>query len=144
MKGRAWTDEEIETLRRLYPVSSRRAVMQALGRGKGSICHRVKVLGLQKLTNPWTAQDIAKLRQLYPGRQIDATAQLLGRSRKAVIDKAWELGIKHRPIVKPPAIKLEPSAGPPGTDQRMADYSRRAQLGLPIFDARDRGWGSLA
>lgn len=61
-----WTDEEIATLRRLYPLLSYVQLTKHLkGRTWMAIRHKAQKMGLAEARHVWTGAEIAKLRRLY-------------------------------------------------------------------------------
>jgi hypothetical protein len=63
VNGREWTERELDTLRRLYPIQATRKVAKALGRPIYSVNYAAGKLGLHK-----TAEHMAETRRLEGGR----------------------------------------------------------------------------
>jgi DNA-binding transcriptional regulator YiaG len=70
MGGRTWTQEELETVSRLYPVTPWPALLKALpGRTKAAIRCQVISRDIRKQTNSrtsWTGTECAILTKMYP------------------------------------------------------------------------------
>jgi len=112
MNGSRWTEEEIQLLKKLYPIKFNREIASILGRSIYSIEKQANRLGLKKKPivfkkgtikmlrknemKPWSKKDIEKLKRLYPNLPTDEVAKILGRTVKAVKHKAYALGIKKQ------------------------------------------------
>lgn len=93
MTRRAWTFEELATLRRVYPTEGAPAAAAVLGRSKHSVHNKARQLGLDGKSRDWPAEDQDALRRLYPHHSAAAVAAVLGRKPGAVWAMAQKLGL---------------------------------------------------
>jgi hypothetical protein len=87
MHGKAWTLEEDEILRNLYPHEDTKVVIEILGRGVSSIKHRARKLGVTKTKE---AYDKARA-ETYKQEGLDVNSQSIENVpiNKAYMNKNW-------------------------------------------------------
>jgi hypothetical protein len=115
MTHKRWTEEEIETLEKLYPLHSASEIAQILKRSKISVQDKIAKLGLHKISEerrliyqamPWRArigkhkerlwkpEDDEKLTEMYKGgTSVEEIAKTLHRTVSAVRDRVLRLGL---------------------------------------------------
>jgi len=99
-KMKKWSKEEIEKLKKVYPVSSRAEVeAQFPDRSWDSIRWMAKVLGLKlghRRDNYWREEELRFLKKNYDKMTDKEIAQKLGRPTSAIQNKRRELGLMKR------------------------------------------------
>lgn len=97
MAGHAWTQRELDTLRRLYPQHGSPAVEDATGRSMRAIITKAHELGLHRTGRwkgrRWTDREDDLIRRDYGQVRIEALAERLDRSVKATRSRAGRLGL---------------------------------------------------
>jgi len=103
-----WTDQELETLQRLYPSMTNAEIAKKLGRPKASVDkkgfdhglkkdsdHRRKVAisNNKKRRNSWTKEEEAMLKKLYQKHTYREMASMLNRNPQSIQSKATKLGL---------------------------------------------------
>lgn len=96
-----WSEEEIETLIRLYPITPTKELSKILRRSEDairSIASSLKIrkkVGIKgvKTWRRWTEKEIEFLRENYLKLSNREIANILGRSKSSVQQKARELGL---------------------------------------------------
>jgi hypothetical protein len=104
--GKIWTQEDDETLKKLYALKTNEEIASALRRSLRAIERRARELGLRKDPDffryvvsrkkdrkPWMETELATLAKLYPVIDPEKIARILGRTKQAVCKKAWGLGL---------------------------------------------------
>ncbi len=92
-----WTDEEVATLRELYPTHGAAYVAAILGRARKATAEKARLMGISasELVRMWSDEDVAYLRREVRPEDSRATlgrvADHLGRSVEQVYDKARRL-----------------------------------------------------
>lgn len=92
--GRKWTDEEIEILKKWYPVEGLKVRDKLEGRTKSSIQATATRLNLQSPDRSWTDEEINKLKKYYPVEGVKIAKRLNNRNRGAIKAQVAKLGIK--------------------------------------------------
>ena len=115
MHRRAWTKQEVEMLKKLYPTNSTRDLVDIFKRSYNSILGKAKSLGLKKdpaflretllkaqkracetRKDSWTKSDLEKLKEMYEsGLSIREIARILGRGEAATRVRASKLGLRR-------------------------------------------------
>ena len=95
-----WTEGELETLKKLWPNSSRETMLRKLpGRTWKAVTHQAYNLGLRRASESsnhtprhrWEPNEEDKARELYEaGTAINDIASNVGRSYTAVLQRSWE------------------------------------------------------
>ena len=94
LKGREWTVEENEILRKYYLTEGLKIIDRLSGRTREAIRKQANKLGLIIDSNLWTNEEIEILKKWYPtGGQSECIKRLSYKSRLAIISKANSLGI---------------------------------------------------
>ena len=91
--GREWTEEEIDILRKYYPIEGVKVRKRLCGRTKESIFTIVYKLGINAPNVKWTKEEIDILKKYYPIYGINTDQFLPNRPISSIRDKANELGI---------------------------------------------------
>ena len=93
LKGREWTVEENEILKKWYPVEGSKVADRLEGRTRGAIQAQARKLGLSFL-NAWTEEEIEILKKYYPIEGLNVMEKLKNRTRTAIMTKAGKLELK--------------------------------------------------
>jgi len=103
-----WTDQELDTLRKLYPSMTNADIAKKLGRPKASVDkkgfdnglkkdpdHRRKVAisNNKKRRNSWTKEEEATLKKMYQKHTYREMADILKRNPQSIQSKATKLGL---------------------------------------------------
>ena len=91
--GREWTEEEIDILRKYYPIEGVKVRKRLCGRTKEAIFTIVYRLGINAPNVKWTEEEIDILKKYYPIYGINTDQFLPNRPISSIRDKANELGI---------------------------------------------------
>ena len=91
--GREWSEEEIEILKKWYPIEGTRVMDRLRGRTKSAIHSIVSKLGIKAPDIQWTELEIEILKRLYPQYGIKTKKFLPNRPIFSIRDKANELGL---------------------------------------------------
>lgn len=90
----SWTDEEKETVRRLYPVSIDECAAALPGRTREAVVRYAALLDVHHRPKHWDDLERAQLRRLWDfGLSLRRIADRLGRTEWAVFEMARELGL---------------------------------------------------
>jgi|ERR1700694_4994628 len=90
-KPNDWTDEQIASLRRLYPTTRTADLVPLIGRSLDGIKRKASVLGLKKDNYFWSRADEKKLVKIWPTLPASKLAELFGKTESAVTTKYREL-----------------------------------------------------
>ena len=93
LQGRAWTEEEIEILKKWYPIEGIKVKGRLNGRTKSAIRNQVRELDLKAPDISWTEEENAILRQYYPIEGCGVVDRLNGRTKKAIEGQLKRLGL---------------------------------------------------
>ena len=98
MKNR-WTYQDVDTLRREYPVREAEEVAAMLGRSVQAVFVKAYKLGLRKQNYGivWTPQMLKLLKDFFPTMFNVPLAKWIGVSRSSLLRKARELGLEKKP-----------------------------------------------
>jgi ribosomal protein L9 len=103
-----WTEQELDTLRKLYPSMTNADIAKKLGRPKASVDkkgfdnglkkdpdHRRKVAisNNKKRRNSWTKEEEATLKKMYQKHTYREMADILKRNPQSIQSKATKLGL---------------------------------------------------
>lgn len=98
MKGRKWTNKDLDLLKEIYPTTPTKEVAERLGRSVKGIGSKAKVLGLKKdkdfkYFTSWTEEEHNTFVKLYPNTSNKEIARILGKSKTAISVRAnvWKL-----------------------------------------------------
>ena len=92
---RKWTDEELQLLKKLFPVKNTKKIAEMLGRTVGSVISKAQMVGLKKVReNKWSNEEIKLLNKLFPIKKTKEVAAKLERPIRSINQKAYILGIK--------------------------------------------------
>lgn len=89
---REWTEEEIEILKKYYPIEGMHVIKRLEGRTKNAIKLRVLQLNL-KSPSIWTEGENEILKRYYPKYGTDIIKKLPNRSKKSIMCQARRLNI---------------------------------------------------
>ena len=95
--SKIWTEEEENTLRKIYP-NRQLMILQISSRSRFSCVKKAGKLGLSTKRNPyWTSQELQTLRKLYGKIELKALQSMLSpRSPRSIETKAFKNGISSR------------------------------------------------
>lgn len=94
----SWMDEEIEILKKWYPIEGIRVKDRLNGRTINAIRTKTSELNLKAPNSLWTNNEIELLKRYYPIYGKDTTKIIPKRSIKVIQSKAQKLGIKKQSI----------------------------------------------
>lgn len=97
-KGRAWSSQETNLLRMLYPTTPNEDIAEQIGRTRNAVNMRARTLQLRKMEF-WSEREDRYLRDAYQRCSYDELARRLGRTLLAV--KARAITLKLEPKVAP-------------------------------------------
>lgn len=137
---KAWSREEIDSLKKLYPTTSTKKMAEILGRSSNSVEWKALYLGLKKdkeyrievlrraallATSAryklWTEEELTLLKKLYwKTSQKELLKTLPGRTWSSILQKAAKLGLKRE-------------------DPRIGKVTSKMSIGLQIRP-EDAGW----
>lgn len=89
----SWTDEEIETLKKFFPIEGGMCYKRFANKTKSSVVGYASKLGIHSQRN-WTSEEISILKQYYPTEGIEVVKRLPNRNKDTCQAKAASLGIK--------------------------------------------------
>jgi hypothetical protein len=97
MKG-LWSENDIEQLKKLYPITGPKELMKIFGRSHKAINSKAKSLRLKKdpeffNRNPFTEKEIQYLKDHYSDIRSDIIAKKFNRPISSVYNKAYSLGL---------------------------------------------------
>lgn len=93
LKGREWTEEENEILKKWYPVEGIKVVDKLRGRTKLAVKNQVRKLGLKAPDISWAEEEDAILRRYYLIEGIKVKDRLKDRTKRAIWRRARKLGL---------------------------------------------------
>ena len=94
LKGREWTEEENEMLKKFYPIEGTEVRDKLDGRTKKAIYAQARKLGLKAPDDLWTEEENEILKKWYPIEGTKVVNRLEGRTMGAVHAQARVLGLK--------------------------------------------------
>jgi len=96
----AWSEHEVELLKRLFQQNSVREISEQIGRPFNSVQQRAYKLGLRKqgLAPVWSKKELSLLRRLYPTRTAGQIAEQIGRTMPATMARIFRLGLRKRKL----------------------------------------------
>ena len=94
LKGREWTEEENEILKKFYPIEGTEVRDKLDGRTKKAIYAQARKLGLKAPDDLWTEEENEILKKWYPIEGTKVVNRLEGRTMGAVHAQARVLGLK--------------------------------------------------
>lgn len=100
MAWKEWTNEEVETLRRIWETSTRKELCAILGRSEKSIYMKALYLGLKKKMRhkiKYDPQDLAWFKLNFPHIRTEICALKLGVCMSTVNNLAKKLGLRKTP-----------------------------------------------
>lgn len=83
LEGREWTEEEIEILKKYYPVEGIKVMNRLENKTKNAILFKVRQLKIKSLKS-WTDEEVKIFKQYYPVEGMKVTNRLNGRTKIAV------------------------------------------------------------
>ena len=93
----AWSEDEIELLKRLFPCGGAGEIAKQTGRPLTAVRQKAYNMGIKTdKYHFWLANEIQLLKELYPNESIHNIAEKLGRSEQAIRDKAYIAGLKDK------------------------------------------------
>lgn len=93
LPGREWTEEEIEILKKWYPVEGSKVIDKLSGRTKGAIQSMAIKLSLLS-PGRWTDKEIEILKEYYSIEGIKVKDRLSSKTKSAIESQASKLGLK--------------------------------------------------
>lgn len=92
-KGRLWSKEEIDFIKKNYDAMSRGELAKQLDRSYSAVDSKITELKLYKKSNEWSCDEINYLKQHYSDMPYSEIGKNIGRSRNAVQCKLRVLGL---------------------------------------------------
>lgn len=104
--GAQWTNADVTSLVKLYPVHSNQELAAIFGRSELGIMGKARALKLRKnsigssqrrqscYSHPWSIQQEILLQELFPSTPNEEIADILDRSTNAVAIKARRIGLR--------------------------------------------------
>lgn len=100
----AWTDEQEQILRKLYPTTSTKDMAKLLGKTQKAILNRCSLLGLNKKHIPISINEIERIKEWYTNRNnetlneidLEGLANELGRGITHISGIAKNMGLTRR------------------------------------------------
>ena len=89
----SWTNEEIETLKKFFPIEGGMCYKRFENKTKSSVVGYANKLGIHS-QKYWTSEEISILKQYYPTEGIGVVKRLPNRNKDTCQAKAQSLGIK--------------------------------------------------
>ncbi len=89
----SWMDEEIEILKKWYPIEGIRVKDRLNGRTKSEIRGKVDRMGIISLNRYWTEEEIDILKKNYPIYGLRIKEFLPSKTKSSIMTKARKLGI---------------------------------------------------
>lgn len=89
-----WTEEEINILKKYYPIEGIKVVDRLSGKKIASIYNKATKLGI--LRNNWTGEENAILREYYPIEGTNVIKRLKGKTKSVIQYQAMKLGVKYK------------------------------------------------
>ena len=95
----SWTAEEINLLKKIYPLGKTKNVAEQLGRPFTAVRQKAYDMGLKTKTYQfWTDEQIQLLKQLYSDTSISVLSKRFNRSKGSIRIKAAQFGLKKTGI----------------------------------------------
>lgn len=96
LQGRAWTEEEIEILKKWYPIEGIKVKDRLKSRTKSAIITQAHKLGLKDGNKKWAEEEIKILIKYFPIEGMKVVNRLKGRTESAIRSKAHEFALKFK------------------------------------------------
>ena len=91
----AWSEDEVNLLKRLFPRGRAREIAEQTGRPLTAVKQKAYRMGIKtREWRLWSANEIKLLKKLYPSENTQSIADKLGRSLQTVTQKASLIGLK--------------------------------------------------
>ena len=96
-----WSKDEVQLLKKLYPIGLTQEIEEKTGRSPASIKYKAYLMGIKrKRVRPvypdWSHDEIKLLKKLYPTTNNNEIALRLGRSVRTVRIKAFLLDLQKK------------------------------------------------
>ena len=91
----AWSKEDLDILKKLYPKKTAQYIAEKMGRSKAAIHSRACISGIKK-SIAWSSQEKKLLKKLWSKKSPSDIAKIIERSVSAIINKAYILGLSTR------------------------------------------------
>ena len=89
-----WSREELELLKKLFPVKSTLEMADRLNRSFSSVKREAILMGLsRRKEREWSREEVKQLKKMYATTSTWKIANQFGRSTSAVKRKAREIGL---------------------------------------------------
>ena len=103
-----WSDEDLSSLKKLYPTLANAEIAKKLKRTKSSVDKKAHELSLRKertyrstiaaqnnaqRKNSWRADEVAKLKKLFDKHTYAELTSIFGRNAQSIQSKATRLGL---------------------------------------------------
>lgn len=105
-RNKLWSKQEIKTLRKLYPRTTKHQLVRTLNRTHFSICGMAHIMGLHKEFDDkfrpyraterrlWSDEENQILKKMYPSHAAEEISTLIYRTSTAIIAQANKLKLK--------------------------------------------------
>ncbi len=91
----SWTEDEIQLLKKIYPLGNTQKVAERLGRPLTAVRQKAYDLGLKTKTyNFWSNEQVILLKKLYSTSSINILCKRFKRSAGSIRIKASQLNLK--------------------------------------------------
>ena len=94
LEGRTWKEEEIEILKKWYPIEGLSVEKRLKDRTRKAIQTQAIRLGIKSLHRLWTPEEIEILDKYYPIEGMQVKDRLSGKTKSAIESQASKLGLK--------------------------------------------------
>jgi hypothetical protein len=129
----AWSEDEIELLKKLFPSGGAREIAKQIGRPLIAVRQKAYNMGIKTRGNRlWSADEVRLLKKLYPNEIVRSIAEKLGRSYRAVGFKARTIGLKKEkyPLWSNQEIRLLKKMYPDKSARDIANKLGRTVLAV--------------
>lgn len=100
LEGREWSEEEIEILKKWYPIEGIKVKDRLAGRTLKAIMKQTGRLGIKKVQNfrRWTKEEIEILKKYYPIEGLKVMDRFEGRTQGSINTQISRLGLKLKKL----------------------------------------------
>ena len=91
---RAWSEDEVKLLKKLYPDGGAEEIAERIGRPLTAVQQKAYRLGLAEKLHAWSKKDLNLLKELYPSETAQQIADEIGRSLPAIQGRIHKLGLR--------------------------------------------------
>lgn len=130
---RRWCVEDLDILRREYPVSDLNQLAERLGKTISAVKSKAKLLGIvrSESVRVWNKGRVKILMEIYPDMRNSEIASVIGVSESAVSGMAFKLGLKKSREFKDRCsgrFRFRQGCVPANKGKRMCDFMSAEQI----------------